>query len=72
VLYAVTKVNSVDVRLLCSCTVCSRMSFLSVACVCVCVCVRVRAPGVPVLVKSGHRALLMGPLKMVVNMDRNM
>jgi len=32
----------------------------------------VRVPGVPVLVKSGHRALLMGPLKMVVNVDRNM
>jgi len=38
VLYAVTKLNSVDVRLLCSCTVCGRMSLSSVVCVCVCVC----------------------------------
>jgi hypothetical protein len=47
VLYAVTKLNSVDVRSLCSCMVCGRMSLSSVVCVCV--------PGVPVLVKSGHR-----------------
>ena len=33
-LYAVTKLNSVDVRSLCSCTVCGRMSLLSVVCVC--------------------------------------
>jgi hypothetical protein len=57
VLCAVTKLNSIDVRSLCSCTVCGRMSLPSVLCVrararaCVCV----RAPGVPVLVKSGHR-----------------
>ena len=47
-LYAVTKLNSVDVRSLCSCTVggrmslssvMGRMSLLSVVCVCVCVCV---------------------------------
>jgi hypothetical protein len=82
-LYAVTKLKSVDVRSLCSCTVCGRMLLSSVLCVCVracacvrvracacarvcvCVCVRVcvcvcacaraRAPGVPALVKSGHR-----------------
>jgi len=53
VLYAVTKLNSVDVRSLCSYTVCGCMSLSSVVCVCVCVCVCV--PGVPVLVKSGHR-----------------
>ena len=46
-LYAVTKLNSVDVRSLCSCIVCGRMSLLSVVCV----------PGVPVLVKSGHRVI---------------
>jgi len=34
VLYAVTKLNSVDVRSLCSCTVCGRMSLSSVVCVC--------------------------------------
>ena len=33
-LYAVTKLNSVDVRSLCSCVVCGRMSLLSVVCVC--------------------------------------
>jgi hypothetical protein len=47
-LYAVTKLNSVDVRSLCSCTVggrmtlssvLGRMSLLLVVCVCVCVCV---------------------------------
>jgi len=50
VLCVFTKLNSVDVRSLCSCTVCGSMSLSSVVCVCVCVCV----PGVPVLVKSGH------------------
>ena len=49
-LCAVTKLNSVDVRSLCSCTVRGRMSLSSVLCVCV--------PGVPVLVKSGHRQKL--------------
>jgi hypothetical protein len=34
VLYAVTKLNSVDVSLLCSCLVCGRMSLSSVVCVC--------------------------------------
>jgi hypothetical protein len=34
VLYAVTKLNSMDERLLCSCTVCGRMSLLSVVCAC--------------------------------------
>jgi hypothetical protein len=53
VLYAVTKLNSVDVLSLCSCTVCGRMSLSSVLCVCVCV------PGIPVMVKSGHRVRLM-------------
>ena len=33
-LYAVTNLNSEDVRSLCSCTVCGRMSLLSVVCVC--------------------------------------
>ena len=46
-LHAVTKLNSVDVRSLCSCTVCGHMSLSSVVCVCL--------PGVPVLVKYGHR-----------------
>jgi hypothetical protein len=50
VLCAVTKLNSMDVRSLCSCIVCCRMSLSSVVFVCVCVCV----PGVPVLVRSGH------------------
>jgi hypothetical protein len=50
VLYAVTKLNSMDVRSLCSCTVCGRMSLSSVVCVCV--------PRVPVLLKSGHSAFL--------------
>ena len=49
--YAVTKLNSVDVRSLCSCIVCGRMSLSSVVCVCVCV------PGIPVLMKSGHRVI---------------
>jgi hypothetical protein len=58
VLYAVTKLNSVDVLSLCYCTVCGRMSLSSVVCVCVCVCACVRAralclcvcvPGVSVL-----------------------
>jgi len=34
VLYAVTKLNSVDVRSLCSCMVCGRMSLSSVVCEC--------------------------------------
>ena len=38
-LYAVTKLNSVDIRSLCSCTVCGRMSLSLVVCVCVFVCV---------------------------------
>jgi hypothetical protein len=42
VLYAVTKLNAVDLRSLCSCIVCGRMSLSSVVCV--------RVPGVPVLV----------------------
>ena len=33
-IYAVTKLNSVEVRSLYSCTVCGRMSLLSVMCVC--------------------------------------
>ena len=41
-LYAATKLNSVDVRSLCSCTVCGHMSLSSV----------VLEPGVPVLVNS--------------------
>ena len=41
VLYAVTKSNSVDVRLSCPCIVCGRMSLSSVVCM----------PVVPVLVK---------------------
>ena len=48
-LCAVTKLNSVDVRSLCSWTVCGRMSLLSIVCVC--------ASGVPVLAKSGHRVI---------------
>jgi hypothetical protein len=57
VLYAVTELNSVDVRSLCSGTVCGRMSLSLV----VCVCVRACAPGVPVLVKSGHGVLSINP-----------
>jgi hypothetical protein len=45
VLYVITKLNSVDVRSLYSCTVCGHV--IIVGCVCV--------PGVPVLVRSGHR-----------------
>ena len=48
-LCAVTNLNSVDVVR--SCTVCGRMSLSPV----VCVCARAWVPGVPVLVKSGHR-----------------
>jgi hypothetical protein len=44
VLYAVTKLNSVDVRSLCSCAVCGHMSLSSVVNVCVCVCVCVCQP----------------------------
>jgi hypothetical protein len=36
VLYAVTKLDSVDVHSLCVCAVCGRMSLSSVVCVCVC------------------------------------
>jgi hypothetical protein len=59
VLYAVTKLNSVDVRSLCSCTVCGRMSLSSVVCLCVYV------PGVSVLVKSGHKKIIFGSLGVV-------
>jgi hypothetical protein len=45
VLCAVTELNSVDVRSLCSCTVCGRMSLSSV--------VGLGVAEVPVLVKSG-------------------
>jgi hypothetical protein len=48
VLYAATKLNSVDVRLFCSCIVCGRY-------VTVIGCMHV--PGVPILVKSGHRII---------------
>jgi hypothetical protein len=46
VLYAVSKLNSVDVRSLCSCTICGPMSLSSVLCVCVFV------PGVRILYKN--------------------
>jgi len=69
VLYAVTKLNSVDVRSLCSCMICGRMSLSSVVCVCVCVCVCARAPGVPVLVKSGHTVYKVESYKMTISLQ---
>jgi hypothetical protein len=51
--YAVTKLDSVDVRLLCVCAVCGRMSLPSVCTMCICVYVS----GAPVRVRSGHRIL---------------
>jgi hypothetical protein len=60
VLYAITKLNSVDVHSLCSCTVCGPMLLLSVVCV----------PGVAVLVRSGHRISVLKCIKLCMGWNK--
>jgi hypothetical protein len=54
VIYAVTKLNFVDVLSLCSCAVCDRVTLSSVVCVCVCVCLEFMSWGNLVIESYGR------------------